>query len=353
MNYSRAVRCYRRQLILRKMRAYLYRVLAVTVLIALWCNPYRQMVYAKMDHAAGQIFNAAADLADNGPAAIINQALPFALKNESALHPALTALSSKQTEFAVAVLSSQMPLLKDVKPPKETAAVVEPADKPMSQPEEQQAAVLDGPALVAIYNTHTGETYALTDGVDRLTGKRGGVVKVAEAIQNQLEQKHKIKVVRSDTVHDANYNTSYIESEKTVKSLLEKNKELKLIFDVHRDDRPREDCITTINGRTVSRVLIIVGSDARAPFPEWKQNLATARKLVEKMDEMYPGLSLGIRVKEGRYHQQYHTGALLLEIGAVENSTEEAVAAGKLFADAAAAYLKDIMDEQTADDLQP
>ena len=352
MNYSRAVRCYRRQLILKKMRAYLYRILAVAVLIALWCNPYRPILYAKMDYAAGKIFNVA--LADNAPAAIIHQAIPFMVNDEpAALLPIITELSPKQTELAVAVLSLQMPLLKEVKPLQETAADIEPSDKQTSQPEKQTNAVLDGPALVAIYNTHTGETYALTDGVDRLTGKRGGVVKVAEAIQKRLEQKHKIKVVRSDTIHDANYNNSYIESEKTVKQLLEENKDLKLIFDVHRDNRPREDCITTINGQTVARVLIIVGSDARAPFPEWKQNLATARQLDKKMDEMYPGLSLGIRVKEGRYNQYYHTGALLVEVGVVENTTEEAVAAGELFADAVAAYLEDTANEQAAETLQP
>ena len=206
---------------------------------------------------------------------------------------------------------------------------------------EVEVVELSGEPLVGIYNTHTGETYALTDGVERLNGKRGAVVRVSEELQNVLEQRHNIKVVRADKIHDVQYNQSYIESEKTVKSLLNEYNNLLLLLDIHRDaGRPRADSYIEINGEKVARILFVVGSDARMPFPNWQQNLATARKINTKMEEMYPGLTYGIRVKEGRYNQQYHPGAVLVEIGSVENTTEEALRAAELFADVIAEVIK-------------
>lgn len=102
-------------------------------------------------------------------------------------------------------------------------------------------------------------------------------------------------------------------------------KDLKILLDIHRDAGiSRKDSVITINGQNAAKILIIVGSDARMPFPNWKQNLALARKIDKKLKERYPGISRGVRVKEGRYNQHYHTGALLIEIGSVKNTEEEA-----------------------------
>lgn len=88
------------------------------------------------------------------------------------------------------ILAYQMPLMAEVTQPEEPTALVM---APEAEPLPDQEAALDLPplseeSLVAIYNTHTGETYALTDGMERLTGKRGGVVKVAEALEDELEK---------------------------------------------------------------------------------------------------------------------------------------------------------------------
>jgi stage II sporulation protein P len=215
-----------------------------------------------------------------------------------------------------------------VSPQREEIAIPTP-----KQVDQQAVATLQGPPLVALYNTHTGETYALTDGVERLNGKRGGIVKVTEALQQCLEQQHHIKVARVDKIHDQVYNKSYLESEKTVQKLLTDHPELKLVLDIHRDSgRPRQDCFVEINGEKVAKIMIVVGSDARAEFPNWQQNLVLARQITDRLDEKYPGLSFGIRVQEGRYNQHYHTGALLFEVGSVENTTDEAIRAAKLLA---------------------
>lgn len=197
--------------------------------------------------------------------------------------------------------------------------------------------------LIALYNTHTSETYELTDGLAHLKGKAGGIAIVAREIQKAIEDKYKIAVAYSPILHDLSFNKSYVESEKTVKKILKDNPKLEMIFDIHRDgSMSREQSMVRINGKNVARILIVVGTNARAEHPKWRENLEFARKIAAKMDLMYPGLCRGVSIKQGRYNQQYSPHAILIEIGSSKNTTDEAVAAGRLFADVAVAVLNDM-----------
>lgn len=197
--------------------------------------------------------------------------------------------------------------------------------------------------LIALYNTHSSETFELTDGLAHLKWKAGGVTIVAAEIKKAIEEKYGIAVTFNQTIHDKSFNRSYIESEKTVKELLNANRDLEMVFDIHRDGAlTREQSLTEINGQKVAKILIVVGTDARAEHPDWKENLQLARQISAKLDSMYPGLSRGIAIKQGRYNQQYSTRALLVEIGSAKNTTDEAVLAGRMFADVIVAVLNDL-----------
>ncbi|MFZ5631208.1 MAG: stage II sporulation protein P [Bacillota bacterium] len=188
-------------------------------------------------------------------------------------------------------------------------------------------------ALVGIYYTHTGETYALTDGTERLPGKKGGVVEAGRAVKETLEKDHGIRVAHDDTVNDANYGLSYVESEKTARRLLEENRDIQILLDIHRDaGKPRDQSLVRVNGKEMAPILFIVGSDARLPFPTWRNNYDFAVKLAAAINKKYPGLCTGVRVKEGRYNQFLHPRALLVEIGSVSNSTAEAIQSAGLLA---------------------
>jgi len=201
---------------------------------------------------------------------------------------------------------------------------------------------LSGDSLVIIYNTHSGETYSMTDKVERLDGRQGGVITVAAALQEALESKYGIKVTRSDRLHDVNYDTSYQESEKTVRELLAANPEARMVFDIHRDSgKSREQSVVKINGQNVAPLLFIVGSGTRRPFAGWRQNYTFATALSSKANEMYPGLSLGVRVKDGNYNQSLHPHSVLVEVGTSKNSIEEAVRSAVLFADIVARVIKE------------
>lgn len=195
--------------------------------------------------------------------------------------------------------------------------------------------------LVALYNTHTGEAYEISEGTERVTGK-GGVVKVAGEIQRVLEKEFSIRVARSETVHDYQYAASYIESEKTAREMVANYSKMIAMLDIHRDaGRSREQSLVEINGKKAAPILLIIGSDARRPFPNWKENYDFACKIADKMDQLYPGLCIGVRVKEGRYNQFLHPGAVLVEMGTVNNSLEEATASGEMFARALGEVLRE------------
>jgi stage II sporulation protein P len=252
----------------------------------------------------------------------------------------------------VALLEGELPVLVEVTP--EAVPVVKPEPVPSRPPtpvpeEEQQQSrepVLSEECLVAVYNTHTGETYALTDGMERLQGKRGGVVQAAAALQEVLEEKYGIRVARSEAINDEVYKYSYAKSQEVLKKLLEDNPEIVAVFDIHRDaGKSREESIVEIDGEIFAPVLIIVGSDARAEFPGWQNNYRFAKELAAKIDEKYPGLCLGVRVMDGRYNQFLHPRALLLEIGSVSNSTEEAVRTAKLLGEVLGPVILDITED--------
>lgn len=208
---------------------------------------------------------------------------------------------------------------------------------------------LTSEALLGIYYTHTGETYALTDGIERNQGKKGGVVEVGKAIKETLEKNYRIRVANDDTVNDEIYRLAYAESEKTARRLLEENKDVQILLDIHRDaGKPRNESLVRVSGKDVAPILFIVGSDARSPFPTWRNNYDFAVKIAGRINEKYPGLCAGVRIKEGRYNQFLHPRAMLVEIGSVSNSTEEAVQSAVMLAGILAREIMEIAPEKVS-----
>ncbi|MGQ9823818.1 MAG: stage II sporulation protein P [Desulfotomaculales bacterium] len=278
--------------------------------------------------------------------------------------PATSALLSLLGSFRVdpsdpvSVLKLAAPVLAQFeRPEKNSSLPAVPASPPHFAPPPRESAgaafsaretpASAGKADVLIYHTHTGETYALTDGKERLDGKRGGVVQAGAAVKEVLETRYGLKVVQSTKIHDADYGTAYLESEKTLRQLLSTYPEARVVLDIHRDaGRPRENSLVKINGQEVAPVLFIVGSDARLPFPTQEQNKKFAGELAEKMNAKYPGLCLGVRVSDGRYNQHLHPRAVLVEMGSACNSTEEAVAGARLFADVLGELVLEILKKR-------
>ncbi len=285
-------------------------------------------------------------VADAKPAIITKAGLPWRL---------LFYLTRVKINNPVDLLSFEIPLMAAVMPVTATDNIEEllvpediieapgPALPGNEEPLTIENKVYSGDTLIALYTTHSSETYELTDGVTHLKGKAGGVTVAAAELARVLRENYKIKIAYTDKIHDTSFGKSYVESEKTAKSLVQQYPKLQMLIDIHRDGLlPRERTVTEIKGQKIAKILLVVGTDARAAHPHWRKNLEFARQVAAKMDRLYPGLSRGIAIKDGRYNQQYHARGLLVEIGSAKNTTDESVRSAQLFANVLVAVLNDI-----------
>ena len=196
---------------------------------------------------------------------------------------------------------------------------------------------------VFLYCTHGGETYIPNSGKARLDGKRGLINQVAATLEKELQQKG-LPAQFLDTIHDTDYNKSYTQSRQTVTKIVNANKNIIGLFDIHRDSIPGEGqaSTVTVDGKKCARILIVVGSNERKPHPHWKENYAFAEKIYKAGEELYPGLIKGVVTKSGTYHQEYHPRALLLEFGSDSNNLDEVSRSANLFAEILVEVLKEV-----------
>ena len=195
---------------------------------------------------------------------------------------------------------------------------------------------------VILYHTHNAETYLPDDGVSKVTGQNGGVVDAARVFQDALQKKYGIRTAHSTTIHDyPDWSRSYQNSLNTAKQLLQAYPDAKAVFDIHRDAgfTSKKTTTTTIRGKNAAKIMMVIGCN----HADWKENLAFARQLEAKCNELYPGLLRDqIRIKEtGRYNQQVHGHAVLLEIGSDLNTQAEAEYSMECFAHVVHEVLKD------------
>ena len=143
-----------------------------------------------------------------------------------------------------------------------------------------------------------------------------GIMRVGREFARVMQERYGIPVLHSQRLHDSDgFLRSYINSLDTITRILAENDQVEVVLDFHRDGVANADLTTTINGEEVAQILIVVTTDDYGlPHPNWRRNLAFARFLHERMEEMYPGLSRGVRVvTTARYNLHVHPRALLLK----------------------------------------
>lgn len=225
-----------------------------------------------------------------------------------------------------------------------------------NEPDIEKITSIQGKPLVLIYHTHTTESYTpskkfnyeLTDQSYHTEDLNYTVVKVGEVLTEELN-KLGIPTLHNKTVHDIpTYMTSYSNSLKTAKQVLEENPSIKIVIDLHRDapftesEKSRELTTVKIDGKTYSRILFVIGSDKVFTHPKWKENHKFALLLSDKIEEIYPGISRGIDLRENRFNQHLANKAILLEIGSHGNTMDESIETAKLFAESLAEVVKDL-----------
>lgn len=220
--------------------------------------------------------------------------------------------------------------------------------------------------LVLIYHTHTHESFIATPQYryipidsDRSDNNNVNVVRLGEELKKVLNE-NGISVLHDTTVHDVPYDGAYERSIVTFKNDLSKYPTIKFAIDLHRDaygevmkrgvaeipnlnNLPnldfRKKYLLERNGEKYARVMFVIGAKRNPSDKEdWHKNYDFAVQLSNRINEIMPGLSLGVDTKTyASYNQQLLEHAVLIEVGSNYNTLEEALASikyiGKAFSD--------------------
>ena len=201
---------------------------------------------------------------------------------------------------------------------------------------------------VIIYHTHTCESYTASPGFEyastgnfRTTDLNFSVVRVGRELKNRLTN-YGFNVIHDETYHDyPAYSGSYNRSLTSVKNDLLANPNTQIVIDLHRDAVGSSGTYAPtvkIGDDYVAQIMFVIGTDGGGlSHPEWPQNLKYAIKIVEKGNELYPGLFKPIMVRNSRYNQHVTKAATIMEIGATGNTMDQCLNSMK--------YLSKVMDE--------
>lgn len=166
----------------------------------------------------------------------------------------------------------------------------------------------DSRRLIAMYVTHSDESYVPTDGTESIEGQ-GGIYDVAREFRDALQQRG-IDVILDESTHLPHDSGAYRRSRRTAERLLQKRPDA--IIDIHRDGIPDPDQYkTTIEGEQASQVRLLVGRSNQNS----EVNRAFAKQIKAIADKQYPGLIKDIFIGKGNYNQDLSPNAILLEFG--------------------------------------
>lgn len=187
---------------------------------------------------------------------------------------------------------------------------------------------------IYIYQTHNTESFIpnLPEGtsLDQAFDDEINISSIGQYLSDQLESKgidviHEKRDIQKQVLEEQKtYEQSYEVTGTYVKEILQEYPTIQMILDIHRNTLTRNETTIEIEGKAVARIFFVISGN----HPNFKENEALAKKLHEKAELMFPGLSKGVLTKKGasfssNYNQDLFNGALLVEMGGPENSIDE------------------------------
>lgn len=185
---------------------------------------------------------------------------------------------------------------------------------------------------IAVYHSHTDESYVPTDGTESIPFK-GGIYQVGKSMVERL-QKAGLQVNYDQSPHDPHDNNAYTRSRRTAVTLMKTKPAV--LFDVHRDGIPDPNYYRTkIDGKNVARLRLVVGREN----PRMSANMDFAKQMMASANNLHPKVVKEIFIGKGDYNQDLMPTALLIEAGTHTNTREEAAAGVTLLSEAIPAVL--------------
>lgn len=223
--------------------------------------------------------------------------------------------------------------------------------------EGSQVKLPAGEPQILIIHTHSSEAYTPA-GLDRYEAsdtsrtedKEYNIVRVGDELTALLQQAG-LNVIHDREIYDyPSYTGSYERSGAAVQSYLEQYPGIAVVIDMHRDALGANGVVYKTmaeeSGVCASQVMLLVGTDDSGLYhPNWRSNLSLALYLQNAVSAAHPTLMRPVSLVQQRYNQHLTGGSLILEVGSSGNTLQEALAAIRLFADAAAPALLALVEE--------
>ena len=199
---------------------------------------------------------------------------------------------------------------------------------------------------ILIYHTHTHEAYAQTEDDPyealeawRTSDSDHSVVRVGEALADALRDLG-FEVTHDCTDHEGDeLATAYTRSLETLRAY---DEPFDLYIDLHRDAYvPGEETVhTTVSGARMARLMLLIGNgNGFDEKPFYAENLAFAKALEKRINDIEPGLCKPVLVKDGRYNQNIGIFSILVEFGHNQNRLDEALNSAPVLAKAICSLL--------------
>lgn len=185
--------------------------------------------------------------------------------------------------------------------------------------------------LVLIYHTHGSESYKSEN------GETGTVIDVGDALAKELEENYGIAVIHDTAIYDQvngelDRNAAYDYAGDSVAATLKKYPSIKVVLDLHRDSVDDSiHLVTEVNGKETAQIMFFNGvSRLKSGVidslynPNKSANLAFSLQMQLLASKYYPDYTRKIYIKGYRYNLHLAKRAMLIEVGAQNNTVTEA-----------------------------
>ena len=228
--------------------------------------------------------------------------------------------------------------------------------------------VADGPGVslsagepqILIIHTHSSEAYTQA-GLDRYEpsdtnrteNTEFNIVRIGDEL-TEIFQEAGLNVIHDRGIYDyPSYTGSYTRSGQAIEQYLRDYPSIKIVLDIHRDALGTDDVVYKTmaeeDGVVASQIMLLVGTDESGlEHPNWRQNLAMALYLQNSVNARHPTLMRPVSLVRERYNQQLCPGSMIVEVGSNGNTLPEALAAIRLFGNAAAPALAQLVEQPQA-----
>lgn len=194
---------------------------------------------------------------------------------------------------------------------------------------------------ILIYHTH-GASEAFSD--SRKGKEEDSIIGVGEVLADILQKEYGYEVIHDTTPYDfvngsIDRNKGYNQALPALEKTLKEHNSIEVLIDLHRDAGSTKR-VTMIDGKPTAQIMLfnglsrnLNGEIAYLKNPNLQGNLAFSLQLKMAAMEQYPDFAKKIYLKGYRYNLHLKEKSILVELGTVSNTVEEAKNAMKPFAD--------------------